>query len=118
MYSLVSVANMLMGFIGKGFLGGGEEASNVDWKWINNIVDAIKLVLGPILIVVAAAGSIYAIVLGVNMARADSTEKREEAKKRLINVIVGIAITVALILFFNFLPDILEALGVIPSATL
>ena len=52
------------------------------------------------------------------MARADSTEKREEAKKRLINVIVGIAITVALILFFNFLPDILEALGVIPSSTL
>ena len=52
------------------------------------------------LIVVGAAGIIYAVILGVNMARADSTEKREEAKKRLINVIIGLAVMIGLILFF------------------
>ena len=64
MYSLVSVANMLMGFMGKGgFLQTNqpkERLMKLIGSWINNIVDAIKLVLGPILIVVAAAGSIYA----------------------------------------------------------
>ena len=60
----------------------------------------VKTILGPILIILGAAGVIWAIVLGVNMARADSTEKREEAKKRLISLIVGIVIMVALIIFF------------------
>lgn len=99
MYSLVRVANALMGLAGKSSLA---ELTG-QFEWVNKITDAISLILWPILIVVSAAGSIYAIVLGVNMARADSTEKREEAKKRLINVIVGIAIIIGLILFFQLL---------------
>ena len=76
-------------------------AEGTDWQWVWTIVDAIKSVLWPMLIVVCAAGMIYGVILGVNMARADSTDKREEAKKRLINVLVGLAIIVALILFFQ-----------------
>lgn len=91
MYSLVSLANRLLGAVDPKF------------QWVDDITNAISIVLWPMLIVVASAGSIYAIVLGVNMARADSTEKREEAKKRLINVVVGIAIIVGLILFFQLL---------------
>ena len=80
------------------------------WEWVENIVNAINTLLWPLLIIVGAAGSIYAIIIGVNMARADSAEKREESKKRLINVIVGIAVTVALILFFKlFISTILPA---------
>ena len=97
---LVSVANAIMKVVGLGFLG-----TNLpeQFEWVNEITKAINLILWPILIVVGSAGTIYAVVLGVNMARADSTEKREEAKKRLINVIVGIAIVVGLILFFQLL---------------
>ena len=80
----------------------GPEGSAIrdDFGWVIDVVDAVSYVLIPLLIVVGAAGTIYAVVLGVNMARADSTEKREEAKKRLINVIVGLAIMIGLILFF------------------
>ena len=35
------------------------------------------------------------------MARADSTEKREEAKKRVINVLVGMIIIVGMILLLK-----------------
>lgn len=76
-----------------------EEATT--WSWVWTVVDAIESVLWPMLIIVCAAGMIYGVILGVNMARADSTDKREEAKKRLINVLVGLAIIVALILFFQ-----------------
>ncbi|MDD3397237.1 MAG: hypothetical protein PHR96_01685 [Clostridia bacterium] len=83
---------------------------NGSWGWVATVVEAINQVLWPILIVVGAAGSIYAVIIGVNMARADSTEKREEAKKRLVNVIVGLAIIIALILFFQlFITVILPA---------
>ena len=84
-----------------------------DFNWIYDITDVINAVLWPLLIIVAAAGTIYAVVLGVNMARADSTEKREEAKKRVINVLVGMAIIVGLVLllklFINQLPNWIPA---------
>ncbi len=97
------------------YLLGGRSMLGVDnlpesWGWVKKIVSAIDTLLYPLLIVVGAAGMIYAVVIGVQMARADSTEKREEAKKRLINVIVGLAITIALILFFKlFINSILPA---------
>ena len=101
-----------------GFGKSAQLAKELDpkWQWVNNITSAVDSVLWPLLIVVGAAGTIYAVVLGVNMARADSTEKREEAKKRLINVIIGIAITIALILFFKLLtstiiPSLLPDVG-------
>ncbi len=81
-------------------LGGTDSDMYTHFGWLIQVIDAISYVLIPLLILVGAAGTIYAVILGVNMARADSTEKREEAKKRLINVIVGLAIMIGLILFF------------------
>lgn len=79
------------------------------WMWVYEVVDVIDQITWPLLIIIAAAGTIYAIVLGVQMARADSTEKRDEAKKRVINVLVGMAIAVGLILvlrlFMEYLPQ-------------
>ena len=91
----------------------GKEITDPDFLWVNDIRAVIDRILWPLLIVVAAAGTIYAVVLGVNMARADSTEKREEAKKRVINVLVGMAIIVGLILllklFMEVLPNFIES---------
>lgn len=53
------------------------------------ILSLIDSALVPILIVLLSVATIYSVVLGVNMARADSGEKREEAKKRLINFLIG-----------------------------
>ena len=77
------------------------------FAWVNQITEVIDQVLWPLLIVVAAAGTIYAVVLGVNMARADSTEKREESKKRVINVLVGMAIIVGLILILKLFINVI-----------
>lgn len=80
------------------------------FAWVEQITAAINSVLWPLLIVVGAAGTIYAIVLGVNMARADSTEKREEAKKRVVNVLIGLVVIIALILLFKlFTGQILQS---------
>lgn len=99
------------GFILMNFLNNGLKAlmfaEGGQWGWVFTVTDAIKAVLVPILIIVSAAGMLYAIVIGVQMARADSTDKREEAKKRLINVIVGLAIIIALILFFQLFIDVI-----------
>ena len=84
---------------------------DAQYGWVETIYNGIMTILVPLLAIVAAAGTIWAIVLGVNMARADSTEKREEAKKRLIGLVIGIVILVVLIVFFTTLfPVILGSL--------
>ena len=84
--------------------------------WLPKLLTSIEWILWVALILVGACGAIYAIYVGVKMARADSSEQREEAKKRLINIIVSIVVTIALILFFNLiLPLILNSLGVFES---
>lgn len=79
----------------------GEDTEGyADKDWYKNIVkpiaDALNTALIPIIILLASAGAIYAIVLGVNLSRAESADKREEAKKRLINFVIGIVAAVVL----------------------
>ena len=103
---LFKLANMFMR--GVSFLGADTEQAAKDVA--DQVSNAINKILTPVLLILSAAGIVWAIVLGVNMARADSTEKREEAKKRLISLIVGLVIMVALIVFFKWgLPGILDS---------
>ncbi len=96
--------NSMFGYNWHGVFNGGNLA------WVANLFDYLGPILYAIMAVVAAAGAVYAIVLGVNLARAEDQSKRDEAKKRLITTLIAIAITVALVIFFNELfPLILEA---------
>jgi len=67
----------------------------------------------PILIVLLSVATIYSVVLGVNMARADSGEKREEAKKRLINFLIGAVIIIVLIaIIYALAANLTSILGI------
>ena len=83
------------------------------FKFMKTICDALNTLLWPILIIVASVGSIYSIFLGINMAKAEDTSKRDEARKRLINTIIAMAITIVIILFIQliFVPNVPEWLG-------
>lgn len=84
-----------------------------EWGWISTLMTTLSTVLWVLLALVGAAGGIYALYVGIKMARADSAEQREENKKRLINIVISIVVVIVLILFFNtFLPMILDAFGV------
>ncbi|MBE5746292.1 MAG: hypothetical protein E7359_03290 [Clostridiales bacterium] len=75
--------------------------ANGEWNWVRDLVNFLKTLLPYVLIVVATAGTIYAVVLGVNMARAEDASKREEAKKRIINFVIALAVTILLIVLLN-----------------
>ena len=107
---MFAAANKMMNVLSNPMLGSGETSAtgpdvgaNVPqfagkWKWVNDVTDAIQSVLLPILILIATAGVIYVIVLGVNLARAESADKQKEAKQRMVNFIVAIVVTIALVL--------------------
>lgn len=80
------------------------------YAWMQQLFTVLYPLLYAIMAVAAAAGAVYAIVLGINLARADDQSKRDEAKKRLITVIIAVAVTILLVVFFNeLLPLIIEA---------
>ena len=119
------MVNGLMAFVNNigSFLGG--IFGNITWpptgnnpgempeslNWVKDLVNVVDIILLPLMILVLTAGSIYAVVLGVNFARAESTDKREEAKKRMINAIIGVVSIFVLILLLNlvifYMPAIL-----------
>lgn len=116
---LFQMANAMMhGFSGNSVLGAEHVDLETDpqWKWVKEVVDAINVVLYPILILVGTAGVIYAIVLGVRLARAESADQQQEAKKRMINFIIGLVSIVALILllklFCTYIPEWLPKIEV------
>ena len=122
---LFQAANAMMGMMsGNPLLG--DETVNVNdkegqWGWVGEVVDAINLILYPILVLVGTAGVIYAVVLGVKLARAESADQQQEAKKRMINFIIGLVSIIALILllklFCTYLPQWIPEINVADSPT-
>ena len=75
------------------------------WSFLNPVLSVLTSALIPILIIVGTAGMIYAIVLGVKLARAETSEARDEAKKRLINAIIALVVMIALILLLQLFTE-------------
>ena len=65
------------------------------------INDIINNIVSPVLIVIGAAGVIYAIILGINYIKAETPDKRKEAQSRLIGAIIGVVIVIAGIVICN-----------------
>ena len=77
--------------------------------WLNDVYDVLPSILYGILAVLGGAGTVYAIVLGVNLAKSENDEKRRYAVYRLRNTLIGLACLIALVAFINFiLPLILK----------
>ncbi|MDD4210788.1 MAG: hypothetical protein PHC46_00120 [Clostridia bacterium] len=104
---LFKIATFVTGLTGGSLLGATDYYDEVTEQFtgslafLNPIMSALDGILTPLLIFVATAGTIYAVVLGVNMAKAETADKREEAKKRIINAVIALVITIVLILLLG-----------------
>lgn len=106
---------MAKALTGVSMLGDTEAAKPyTEQTWYTKIVwpiaNALNIALGPILILLGSAGAIYAIVLGVNLSRAESADKREEAKKRLINFVIGIVAAIILLVLLKLVVDNIDSI--------
>lgn len=91
-----------LGGLGGLFYDSKQFASGSSFEWLGPIAKFLDDALIPVVIVVGALGAIWIIVLGVNLARAESSDKATEAKKRLINVIIAILAVIILIFLLAF----------------
>ena len=74
-----------------------------NYAWLNEVYTVLPPILYAILGCVGGAGTVYAIILGVNLAKADSDDTRKNAANRLKNTIIGVAILLVLVLVINLL---------------
>ena len=73
------------------------------------LVELIYSILGPLLAIVGAAGTIYCVVLGVKYAKAEEPQDREKAKGALKNAIIGFVLIFVLILALRILmPELIK----------
>ena len=73
------------------------------------VTAAIESLLTPALIIAATAGLLYAVYLGIVMAKAEEAGKRDEAKKRVINVVVALVTVVVLILLLKLFINLVRS---------
>ncbi len=76
---------------------------NTKIAWLDTLLNALITFINPMLIVLAVAGIIYAIVVGIKFLKAEDKNAREEAKQKLIYVVIGIGVVIVLIAVFYFL---------------
>ena len=81
---------------------GATPSSGAEMEGLKDIGDQIygtfynilKIILPIIFGVITLIGVVYCITLGVNYAKQESTDKREEAKKRLVGAVIGFGIAI------------------------
>lgn len=81
--------------------------------WWHNSLEPVAELLGeilvPLIIILGAAGTIYGVVLGIQYSKSESADKRDEAKKRIVNMLIGfIALFVLLILLILFCKNVVS----------
>ena len=87
MTSLMNIAWSWSDFFNK-MLSSEKDANTIEL--LNKVFNIISIMLWVALGVVGALGAIYAIWLGIKLARADEDSKRDEAKKHLLYVLIGL----------------------------
>ena len=59
------------------------------------ITTLFKKILGPVFAVIGVAAIIYAIILGINYAKAEDADARKKVQGRLIGALIGAVIIIA-----------------------
>ena len=111
-------------FLGKAlnisrFLGTSEKTA-LDDKF-NRILEPIKelldVALVPFLIAYGTAGVFYAIFLGVMYSKAESEEQRGDARKRIINFVIGFVCILVLLVILTLIVKYGDSIGTWVSET-
>ena len=82
-----------------------------DLAWLQDVYEILPPILYTILAVIGGVGSVYAIILGVNLAKSDDESKRKAAASRMKNTIICVGILLVLVLLINIgIPELLRAI--------
>lgn len=68
-----------------------------DYQYLEGIVTFLDDIVVPLTIVLLAGAALMSIIIGIAIAKADSGDKAQEMKKRLMGLIITCVVVVALV---------------------
>ncbi len=74
---------------------------------LSPIITLINDLMGPLLAIVSALGSLYCVLLGVKFAKAEEPQEREKAKTSLKNAVIGFVLIFVLVLTMNLMMPVM-----------
>ena len=81
-----------------------------NFSWLNDVYKVLPNILWSIMAVAGAAGIVYSVILGVNLAKSETDDKRKTAATSMKTTIIEVAVLILIIVFVNVLfPMILHA---------
>ncbi len=89
----------------------GENGESQAEKIVKPIDELFDVMIIPLLVLIGSAGLIYSIVLGVQYSKAENADKREEAKKRLVNAIIGFVVLLVLLVILRIFTNNAESIS-------
>ncbi len=82
----------------------GDAAKSDSEDWALSFYHTVHDTIMPIILVVLAAiAVIFGVLRGVKLAKAESADQQQEAKRSLITFIIGIGVSIGLVLLLFFL---------------
>lgn len=97
MTKLMNILPMILSGSGSGSSSSSTKSAT---DWAITIFEKLEMFLVPFLIILCGVGLVWAVVVGVQMIKADTKDKMEDNKKRLINIGITIIAVIALIAVF------------------
>ena len=77
---------------------GGNGGDGVDFKDVTDpIVGLLESILQPLILIVGAGGTIFAVILGVKYATAEEPQEKEKRKQALKTAIIGFVLIFVLV---------------------
>lgn len=73
----------------------GDASNQGQQEWLSMVKTLVKIVdqfLPIAMIMLGAVGAIWVIILGVQFGKAETEDVKNEAKKKLINTVIGVCI--------------------------
>lgn len=75
---------------------------------VSPIIEVLNAILWPMIAVIGAAGTIYCVILGVRIAKAEDQTVREKAKRDLLGAVIGFVLIFVLIIALKLAMPILQ----------
>lgn len=77
--------------------------SGSDYEYLMPIVEFLDRLVVPLTIILLVGAAIMAICIGVAIAKADSSDKSSEMKKRLRGLMITVVVVVALVWVLGYI---------------
>ncbi len=72
-----------------------------DYQYLKSIVDFLDMIIIPLTVTLSVAGAVFAVVIAFMIIKAESADRADEMKRRLLGLIITVITVTAVVWIFG-----------------